>query len=1012
MKRNIHAAVISAVIICGSSVFAEKMKLDIPAASPFGKAGQQVRILKGGDEAPFLHFLWDANQKNWAEFGWLRETPAIPWFAELKVRVTLQTGKGTPPQELQLRFLDRDGEVFPVGSKISYDANGRGTADFRIPGTYKSKVSWMSGKDSSKRNGQFDFPIRLSGMAVSFPPKSGKGEMFLHSIDIDITPSGKQENPPPVKKAAEMLPFQFDLFTGHSVRVVSPRENRVCLGVVFNPNRSRIACTNTITVRDVNGKQVGGAITGKEMIGPGARRFYRIPNPEKYGIYYVDAVIEVQGEKPEKITRSFVFMNPTGTQQPYRPGQFRFGVNTHWSERDPATWKIEAEACRTVGIRFIRDGFGIGWIQPVPGYWNYRFFDSVIDFMQEHGLQVQLVLHGSAAWANKKPRKDEKKPHAGMPRPEVWKAYCDEIFRHYGGRIKAFEIWNEPDLETFSSFSPEEYHTLAEIAHDARNRFAPKAELLSGGFCNFVSKNGFHEKAMTLCKNLFDVHCFHGHGTLEYFRSMIDNEMLPMRKRTGLEKMPWYAHETALTSTGYGELRQARALFKKLVFAWSRGSIGYTWYDLRNDGFDPGNPEHNYGMLTNDYYPKPVYVVYNTLTGLLSGDTSFEEDLSDGTGVNVFRFRHGKDLVFAVWHDRRGTVAQHTFLTDAEQAEIVDLWGNVHPAPRLGNLVSLSVSNEPCALRLKNATRCEKGDSILSYSRKRLFLSEGTRVELPLTVFNPSGRPANIRFHLECPPGITATELPGTLLPAKGRKDVILHLEYSRAGLVADSTIQIRAQGDNGLKGELTIPVNLGYLLRKEYAKEPFAVMNRREQVVELFDADPGNVFRLWKGPQDLSAEVRVAADKKFFRIRVDATDDEHRQTHRGGNIWHGDSLQVFCQFPGQKDVWQFGCALRNDGEIERCVWTPAAGFRPDISVFDCRISRNGNRTIYELQIPWSAFGADLEKLKQGFRFNLMLNECDSDVRDSWIQIAPGVGHIVNTSFYPMLNYDDGKERK
>ena len=171
-------------------------------------------------------------------------------------------------------------------------------------------------------------------------------------------------------------------------------------------------------------------------------------------------------------------------------------------------------------------------------------------------------------------------------------------------------------------------------------------------------------------------------------------------------------------------------------------------------------------------------------------------------------------------------------------------------------------------------------------------------------------------------------------------------------------------------------------------------------------------MFRLWKGPQDLSAEVRVAADKKFFRIRVDATDDEHRQTHRGGNIWHGDSLQVFCQFPGQKDVWQFGCALRNDGEIERCVWTPAAGFRPDISVFDCRISRNGNRTIYELQIPWSAFGADLEKLKQGFRFNLMLNECDSDVRDSWIQIAPGVGHIVNTSFYPMLNYDDGKERK
>lgn len=1001
IKRRIRFVAVSALLIAGSAVSAKEMNLNVPVAAPFDKSGQQVEVITEG--APAIHFQWDADKKAWAEFSWLKNNPPIPQFQELNVRVNLQAGTGTRPQDLQLRFLDRDGEVIPFGGQINYDAAGKGAVHFRISGNHKTKISWMNGKDQSKKNGLFDFPIHFAGMAFGYPAKSGKGEVFIRSIDLEfISADGAVKNEVPNKS---QTPLQFDIFTGHPVRVVSPQKNRVCLGVVFNPNDRRVECTNTITVRDLNGKQVGETITEKEMIGCGARRFYRIPCPEKYGVYYVDAVIQAEGEKPQKVTRSFAYMNPTGRTEAYRPGQFRFSVNTHWSERDPATWKIEADACRTVGIHFIRDGFGIGWIQPVPGYWNYRFFDSVIDFMQDNGLQVQLVLHGSAAWANKDPEKNKKKPHAGMPRPEVWKAYCEDIFRHYAGRIKSFEIWNEPDLETFSSFSPEEYHQLAKIAYEARNRFAPKAELLSSGFCNFVSKDGFHGKAMALCKDIFDIHCFHGHGLQEYFRSMIDNEMLPMRKRTGLEKMPWYAHETALTATGYGEKKQAEALFKKLVFAWSRGSIGYTWYDLRNDGFNPANPEHNYGMLTNDYYPKAVYVVYNTMTGLLNGDTRFELDLSDETGVNVYRFRRGTDLVFAAWHDRPGASAEMTFKTDAAEAEIVDLWGNIQPTKRIGDLVTLPITENPCALRLKNVSRCEKGTAVLSAIRKRIYLGDGKQAELELAVSNPFGEKLALEFRTEYPAGITAEPMPEIVLSPNERKNVSVKLLYERTKLVPDSAIRIFCQADNGLKGEVSVPVNLIYPLRKDFGAEPFAVMNKPEQVVELFDADPGNVFRLWKGPQDLSAEVRVAADEKFFRLKVDATDDEHRQPHSGSNIWRGDSLQVFCQFPGQKQVWQFGCALRNDGGVERCVWNPSQGFSPDLSVFRCRIVRTGKKTVYELEIPWSAFGVDSRSLKQGFRFNLMLNESDSDVRESWIQIAPGVGHLVDTSFYPMLEF-------
>ena len=67
---------------------------------------------------------------------------------------------------------------------------------------------------------------------------------------------------------------------------------------------------------------------------------------------------------------------------------------------------------------------------------------------------------------------------------------------------------------------------------------------------------------------------------------VVDERFLPMRRETGTT-VPWYSNETAIHSLNGAERNQALTLFKKLIFAWSRGAIGYTWYDLRNDGFDP-----------------------------------------------------------------------------------------------------------------------------------------------------------------------------------------------------------------------------------------------------------------------------------------------------------------------------------------------------------------------------------------------------------------------------------------
>ncbi|RME89988.1 MAG: hypothetical protein D6766_13885, partial [Verrucomicrobia bacterium] len=43
------------------------------------------------------------------------------------------------------------------------------------------------------------------------------------------------------------------------------------------------------------------------------------------------------------------------------------------------------------------------------------------------------------------------------------------------------------------------------------------------------------------------------------------------------------------------------------------------WYDWQNDGPDPAEREHNFGLVNTDLSPKPAYRAIRTLTGALRG---------------------------------------------------------------------------------------------------------------------------------------------------------------------------------------------------------------------------------------------------------------------------------------------------------------------------------------------------------------------------------------------------------
>lgn len=980
---------------CAVLLFSEELPLDRKAFAPAAAKGQKITNVTYA-EKPALHFEWDCDQCPWAEFWW-DNRPLLPDFGQLRIRVTAKAGTAARPGMLSLRFIDRDGEAFQAGNPLRFDEKGIAETEFLIPGNYKIHSAWKSNTESVL-NGKIDQPLRFGGFCFQYPGQSGKGEVDITKVEID----SRNDEIGAVAGTSVSFPVQFDIETGHPVRVVTPETASSSVLVLRNTGDAELVPAVRFTVYDRDGGIVGRSWTERPLIGKNASRALLLPRMEKFGIYYVEAEITCKNHPVQKIVRSFAYLEPTGHAEPYCKGRFRFGVNTDFCH-DPVTWHKEGEACRTIGMRFIRNGFTLSHFPETMKFPEYA--TAYIDTFLHYGVMTEYLLFGGGQpWALQQPEWAARdRPNTFMPNLEAWRRYCRETFSRLKTRVGAFEVWNEPDLRSFAKFSPEEYVQLARIAREEQRKIAPDAELLSAGFC-VAEQDQFQEKAMRLCRELFDVHCFHGHGPFESYRTIITRQFLPMRERLGIAGvMPWYAHETAISSSGWGEKLQAETYFKKLLFSWRHGAIGYTWYNLHNNGTDPNNSEHNYGMLTYDYYPKAVFVAGNTLTGLFGGDTRYEADLSEIPYFTAYRFhREKQEFLFPAWHEQRGGRAELRFRTDAKNAENVDLQGNRTPLQIQDGVVIFPVSGEPSTLRLTGATRCDKlGDSVKSAEREMRFgETGGTAV---LTVINPEKNPVNLTIEQEPMEGIAMRPLaPQRFLPGEERR-VELQFHGDAAKPIAGHPVRLRYSlgAETGL---VELPVLPVWKLSPDFTGVPFAVLDKRSQMVELFDADPANVFRLRRDNSDLSCRLELAGDENSFRLRAEVIDDLHRQPNRGAAIFKGDSIQLFLAFPGQKQVWQLGCALTDQGKVEPYIWEAGApGGKTGPGNFPCRVDRAGTKTVYEVTLPWNELGVSAQEAKQGFRFNFLVNESDSDVRESFLRLAPGAGERLEPDQFPLL---------
>jgi hypothetical protein len=168
------------------------------------------------------------------------------------------------------------------------------------------------------------------------------------------------------------------------------------------------------------------------------------------------------------------------------------------------------------------DAVGLSWaeLNTAPGVYNFAALDNFIAASQAHGAEMIYTFGRTPPWASSQP--NAASPYAlGECAPPAnfayWDAFVTAIVTHAAGRIKYWEIWNEPNDPQFwcgnAQTRANDLITLAKRAYSIIKRLQPRAAVLSPALAGPSGPSWLNWYLSLGGKNYLDVVAFHGYSS-------------------------------------------------------------------------------------------------------------------------------------------------------------------------------------------------------------------------------------------------------------------------------------------------------------------------------------------------------------------------------------------------------------------------------------------------------------------------------------------------------------------
>jgi hypothetical protein len=346
----------------------------------------------------------------------------------------------------------------------------------------------------------------------------------------------------------------------------------------------------------------------------------------------------------------------------------------------PGSWELafELDKLSQAGVHMVRDDFFWKAVEPKKNEWKPEAFDRLVNLITGSGMEVLAILNYGVDWAM---------PHGSNSEvpPEFFADYVGYMARHFSGRIKYYEIGNEPDL--FISWrpwpDPGHYGELLRASSRAIRENDPEARILFGGISPaesyFYGPNGswqfllkVHSHHPELCQ-WFDILAIHPYsflqasspefGATEHPVFVYDLSGAVRQARRQLEKIGCPDKEIWITEMGWPDLftgkdRQAAYLVRGIFLAMAEGVKCYAWYTFWDGANHSWNKEGAFGLFGwpgKNPEAKPAYGAMKIAHELFGG-MKYAGDLGRKLGWKhecrglAFADDHGR-WALAIWKE-------------------------------------------------------------------------------------------------------------------------------------------------------------------------------------------------------------------------------------------------------------------------------------------------------------------------------------------------------------------------
>jgi len=339
----------------------------------------------------------------------------------------------------------------------------------------------------------------------------------------------------------------------------------------------------------------------------------------------------------------------------------RFGVaDSHLPLYLPQNMDKTLDGIRDAGGRWVRCVFAWTDMEYIPGNWVFAGADTAISKAQDRGIKVLGILGFPPWWAN------GGNPPNYPPSPAFisnWENYVKKVCSLYKGKVAAWEIWNEenidpfwepPDSETYMWLVSHTSSIIRSADPDATIVMGGVAglgsdflhECLDAGIADYVDALAYHPYVETisggilpnesLCRNIVNL--------VRTYISMHTDKHLEI----WLTELGWPTEPNPV-SPGVDEHTQACYLLRTFINYADTEVNRVIWYSICDE------PDMAYGLLRSDWSAKPSLAYYRVFQDVFGAATSSAPDAATYSCSNpatleahCFNLPDGT-LAMAVW---------------------------------------------------------------------------------------------------------------------------------------------------------------------------------------------------------------------------------------------------------------------------------------------------------------------------------------------------------------------------